>query len=203
MPAGCSSLKELYAASFRPITRLDESPGYRAWQVNRNARAAVASGYVVRWFVPTQAGVAGADGYVGREILMPGCFQSSLASGKNIRALIDHDGLLIVGSTDDGSLRLVEDAYGLQYQLTIPETRTGRILEAYIERGRLRGISFKYRIGDSLGAIRSNGTSAVWGGNLIEISFLLRNQPAYRTGTARVDVPLIVLRERLDALAAL
>lgn len=200
MPAGCQSLKELYAASFRPITRLDDIPGYRAWQVSRNARQVVVNGTVVQWFVPTVAGVAGADGYVGREILMPGCFQSSIANGMNIRALIDHDGFLEVGCTDDGSLRLVEDADGLHYTLTIPETRTGRILQAAIEQGRLRGISFKYRIGDSLGARRINGTSVVWGADLLEISFLLRNEPAYRTGTARVDVPLSVLRERLDAL---
>jgi HK97 family phage prohead protease len=56
-----------------------------------------------------------------RERLQRGCFAESIARD-DIRALLDHDPGRVLGRTSAGTLRLEEDAIGLQFSLDLDST---------------------------------------------------------------------------------
>lgn len=79
------------------------------------------------------------------ERIAPGAFRDSLASGRDILALLDHRADVLLGRTKSGSLKLSEDDKGLKFELTLPDTQAGRDLIALAERGDLGGMSFGFR----------------------------------------------------------
>ncbi|ATQ67713.1 MULTISPECIES: HK97 family phage prohead protease [Methylosinus] len=78
------------------------------------------------------------------EIIRPGAFATSLASGADILALVDHDPSRVLGRTKSGTLRLAENARGLAFTIDLPETTLGRDMLALAERGDLGGMSFGF-----------------------------------------------------------
>src|SRR5665647_1857663 len=62
------------------------------------------------------------------ELIRPGAFAKSLATGSNIRALYHHQGDALLGTTKGGTLQLREDAHGLAFTLALPDTSHGRDL---------------------------------------------------------------------------
>lgn len=110
-----------------------------------------------------------------REIIRSGAFSDSLASGRDILALADHDPARVLGRTRSGSLRLWEDARGLAFELVAANTQAGRDIVELAKRGDAGGMSFGFTIGgdsykDDLRELRSV--------ELFEIS-VVSSWPAY------------------------
>lgn len=80
------------------------------------------------------------------ETVKPGAFRESLASGRDILALVDHDPTRLLARTRSGNLQLAEDSTGLQFDLSLPDTTVGRDVLALAERSDLGGMSFAFRV---------------------------------------------------------
>lgn len=79
-----------------------------------------------------------------KEIVRPGAFSRSIASGANVRAYHNHDMNLLLGTTQSGTLRLSENQRGLKYEIDVPDTTYGEDLLKLVKRGDIRGSSFKF-----------------------------------------------------------
>lgn len=117
----------------------------RASDQERRAAASVTaagrklSGYIARF--NTEARIGGFT-----ETIKPGAFRASLDSGRDVLALADHDTSRVLGRTKSGTLELREDAQGLAFALSLPDTQAGRDLVALAERGDLGGCSFGFTV---------------------------------------------------------
>jgi HK97 family phage prohead protease len=79
------------------------------------------------------------------EVVKPGCFKRSLASGVDCMALSEHDrnkGLL--GRTKSGTLRLNEDNVGLRFECDLPDTQLGNDTATSVARRDLDACSFAF-----------------------------------------------------------
>jgi HK97 family phage prohead protease len=94
-------------------------------------------GYAAVFAQPAQIG-----GFT--ETILPGAFTRSLAAGRDVLALVDHDPARLLGRTGSGTLRLAEDSRGLQFELDVPDTQLGRDLLALAERRDIGGASFAF-----------------------------------------------------------
>src|ERR1035438_3423913 len=74
------------------------------------------------------------DGWLGgfREVVKPGAFARCLAEGADIRCLWQHDLGQILGRTKSKTVTYREDAKGLWFRCTMPDTQLGRDLYALI-----------------------------------------------------------------------
>lgn len=79
-----------------------------------------------------------------QELIRPGAFAKSLATGTNIRALYHHQGDALLGTTKGNTLQLREDSHGLAFTLSLPDTSHGRDLAVLVERGDVSGCSFGF-----------------------------------------------------------
>jgi uncharacterized protein len=80
------------------------------------------------------------------EVIRAGAFSNSLAGGRDILALVDHDRTRVLARTKSGNLKLSEDSSGLQFELSVPDTQPGRDVLALAERGDLGGMSFAFTV---------------------------------------------------------
>jgi HK97 family phage prohead protease len=80
------------------------------------------------------------------EVIRTGAFSSSLAGGRDILALVDHDRTRVLARTKSGNLKLAEDAKGLQFELSVPDTQPGRDVLELATRGDLGGMSFAFTV---------------------------------------------------------
>jgi HK97 family phage prohead protease len=94
------------------------------------------------------AAVFGTEAQIGdfTETIAPGAFRASLAAGKDILALVDHDAARVLARTRSGTLRLSEDSKGLAFSLDVPPTTAGNDVLALAERGDLGGMSFAFSV---------------------------------------------------------
>lgn len=83
-----------------------------------------------------------------REIIRRGAFAASLASGKDVLALVDHDTGRVLARTKSGTLKLSEDERGLRFEIQVPDTSAGRDVLALATRGDLGGASFGFTVSD-------------------------------------------------------
>ena len=117
----------------------------RASDIERRATGTVTAagrtltGYVARFGVEARIGSFS-------ETIAPGAFRASIASGRDILALADHDAAKVLGRTRSGTLQLAEDADGLRFELRVPDTQAGRDLITLAERGDLGGCSFGFTV---------------------------------------------------------
>lgn len=81
-----------------------------------------------------------------REIVRPGAFAESLAGQRVVFALFQHNQAAVLGTTQNGTLRLREDSRGLRYEVTPPDTSFGRDVVELIRRGDVRGSSFGFKV---------------------------------------------------------
>jgi HK97 family phage prohead protease len=98
------------------------------------------SGYAAMFNSPTD--IAG----MFREQIAPGAFADSLSRGDDVRALFNHDPNFVLGRTSNGTLTLSEDAKGLRFDVTPPETVWAKDLMASIERGDINQCSFAFQV---------------------------------------------------------
>lgn len=96
-------------------------------------------GYVARFGSETRIG----DFF---ERVMPGAFRASLADGRNIVALADHDRRALLGSTASGTLQLREDEHGLAFELRLPDTSVARDIAVLVESRVIQGCSFGFMV---------------------------------------------------------
>jgi HK97 family phage prohead protease len=110
------------------------------------------------------------------ETITRGAFAASLASGKDILALVDHQPTALLARTGSGTLRLSEDARGLAFEIDVPQTTLGNDVLALAERGDLGGMSFGFRtVAEAWPARDRRELRAV---DLVEIS-IVQAFPAY------------------------
>lgn len=140
------------------------------------------SGYAVRFGVETRIG-----NFV--EKVSRCAFDATLASGRDVLALVDHDQKSLLARTKSGSLRLRTDENGLAFDLDLADTSLSRDVLALAERGDLGGMSFGF-------TVPSGGE--VWQGNVRELRAItlyeisvIHSWPAYE-GTS------IAARNRAD-----
>ena len=81
-----------------------------------------------------------------REIIAPGAFDDVLEN--DVRALINHDGNLILARTTSGTLALSTDEKGLRYEFEIPESSYGKDLAVSMKRGDITQSSFAFTVAD-------------------------------------------------------
>jgi HK97 family phage prohead protease len=81
-----------------------------------------------------------------KESIAPGAFKDTLASGKRVVSLFNHDQNYVLGSTTSGTMRVMEDMRGLWIEVDPPDTQVGRDVVEYIRRGDVQGQSFMFTI---------------------------------------------------------
>lgn len=128
------------------------------------------SGYAATFNDPTAIG-----GFTER--IAPGAFSRSLASGRDVLALLDHRADVLLGRTRSGSLKLSEDSKGLRFELSLPDTAAARDVIALAERGDLGGMSFGFIATDEAW---DGDTRELRGIELHEIS-VVQSWPAYQS----------------------
>jgi HK97 family phage prohead protease len=79
------------------------------------------------------------------ERIAPGAFSVAVARD-DVRALFNHDANYVLGRTSAGTLRLSEDAYGLRYDIDVPDTSAGRDVLTLVSRGDVQGSSFAFEV---------------------------------------------------------
>ena len=79
-----------------------------------------------------------------RERLCANCFRDSLVAGEDTKCLRDHNPVVLLGRVKNGSLRLSEDAKGLKFRVTLPDTSTARDTYALVKNGTLSDCSFAF-----------------------------------------------------------
>lgn len=65
-----------------------------------------------------------------------------------VLALYNHDFANVLGRVDSNTLKLDVDKHGLHFTLVIPDTTLGHDVYTQIKNGNLRGLSFRFTIGD-------------------------------------------------------
>lgn len=146
----------------------------------------------------------GAEARIGQftEVIAPGAFTATLASGRDVLALVDHDPGRLLARTSSGTLRLAEDERGLSFDLAVPDTQLGRDILALAERRDLGGMSFGFRATDEAWPARDRRELRAV--ELMEVSIVLAF-PAYAqtsiTARARPDEALALRLRRLRLIA--
>jgi HK97 family phage prohead protease len=79
------------------------------------------------------------------EVIKPGAFSEALVDC-DCRALFNHDANQILGRTTNSTLVLSQDAKGLAYSISLPDTTAARDLAKLVERGDISGSSFSFVI---------------------------------------------------------
>lgn len=122
------------------MTTTDKDLEIRSAALSADSESKKLVGYVVQWNKESET-LWGE--YVER--FAPNAFTDSLKSGKDVRALFEHDHTKLLGRTSSGTLKLEEDSTGLRFELIPPDTQLGRDLLVSVERGDISGMSFGFR----------------------------------------------------------
>lgn len=118
------------------------------------------------------------------EVIRQGAFAKSLATGSNIRALYQHQGDALLGTTRGGTLQLREDAKGLAFELALPDTSHGKDLAILVGRGDVAGCSFGFKLRSGGDRWEQRGKTLVR--ELIDVDLVeitLTSDPAYQDTT--------------------
>lgn len=81
-----------------------------------------------------------------REWIEPGAFTRTLRSRNDVKALLNHNSDIVLGSTRAGTLVLEEDERGLGDTIALPETTAGKDTSISVRRGDISGQSFGFSV---------------------------------------------------------
>lgn len=100
-----------------------------------------------------------------REVIKPGAFARSINAAKNgnrnIKAFLNHNQDVVLGSTRAKTLRLSEDSRGLLAEITLPDSVWGHPVAEAVRRGDISHMSFGFIVpakGDSWNDTRTERT---------------------------------------------
>jgi len=127
------------------------------------------------------------------EVVRAGAFQQSIASGKDILALADHDRGKVLARTKSGTLRLSEDERGLRFELDLPETTVGNDLLKLAERGDLGGMSFAFSVAEG---------GEVWTGDRRELRNVVLHEISVISSWPAYDGTSVSARSRQERSSA-
>ena len=127
-------------------------------------------GYAMKWNALSED----LGGFV--EKFEPGAFARSIRKNNQL-SFFNHNRDIVLGSTNAGTLELVEDDVGLRFSLELPDTAHGNDVGYLIKRGDVKGVSVGFNVPEEgedwdMSGIE-NGKPAirtVTEANLIEIS---------------------------------
>lgn len=124
-----------------------------------------------------------ADGKRFRETIMPKVFSDAIEEASRVDFLYQHDKMLVLASTSNESLSLVEDSKGLFMRATISETSWGKDTYQLIQDGIIQGMSFGMVVTGEEWTLCDDGLPLriITAIQIYEIS-AVRN-PAYRSST--------------------
>jgi HK97 family phage prohead protease len=96
-----------------------------------------------------------------RERITPTAFRSSLAGGKDIRALVDHASDKLLGRTSNGTLVTRDTPAGLEVEISLPDTSYARDIRELVQRRDVRGLSFGFKVLSRAGhrVVREDGNT--------------------------------------------
>lgn len=83
-----------------------------------------------------------------RERIAPGAFSRSIASGRSVSCLINHDVNLVLGKTSARNLQLADGATGLRFRCDCPSTSYAKDLIENIRAGVINQCSFGFACED-------------------------------------------------------
>ena len=136
------------------------------------------------------------------ELVKPRAFSNSLQSGKNIRALYDHDSKALLGTTQAGTLILKEDHKGLAFAIEMPNTTYGNDVLELVKRGDIAGCSFGFKVKEDNWQAGDRFTRELLDVELYEIT--LTANPAYpQTSAAIRSLDTMVKQSSDDYIRAL
>ncbi len=82
-----------------------------------------------------------------REIIQPGAFKRSLrANGGDLKSFFNHDPSFVLGRVDNKTLKVKEDAKGLAFEVSPPDTTWASDLLVSLKRGDIRDASFSFSV---------------------------------------------------------
>ena len=168
---------------------------FRAWfgddaEVRAAGEGMSFTGYAIRWDSPSEP-------LPFTERIAPGATTRSLKSRNEVKAFVNHDTNLVIGSTRAGTLRLSEDDKGLLTQIDLPDVTYARDLAENIRIGNVSGMSFGFSVvKDKWNDDYSERT--IHELRLHEVS-VVTGFPAYRQTTAAVRaLPILAKRTGVD-----
>lgn len=152
------------------------------------------TGYAIRYGVPSEP-------LPFTEYISPGAATRTLKSRNEIKAFVNHDTNLVIGSTRAGTLQLAEDERGVHATIHLPDTTYGRDLSVSVARGDVSGMSFGFSVPRGGDAWSDNGTRRdVNEIRLHEVS-PVTGFPAYKQTSAAVRALAQRTEQDFDALA--
>ena len=158
---------------------------YRGWDPEQAEVRAVDGdgmtfvGYAARFDSPSE--------WMGfTERIAPGAFTRTLKARNEVKAFLNHNTDVVLGSTRAGTLKLVQDERGLLAEINLPDTTAGRDLAVSVKRGDVSGMSFGFNIPKGGDEWSDDGTQRT----LKEIALAevspVTGFPAYRATSASV-----------------
>lgn len=176
---------------------------YRAWDPEAAEVRAIGDGMT---FTGYAARFNSRSEYLGfYEVIEPGAFTRTLKARNEIKAFLNHNTDVVLGSTRAGTLRLTQDERGLLAEIDLPDTTAGRDLSVSVKRGDVSGMSFGFNVPKGGDAWSDDGTERT----LREIALAevspVTGFPAYRATSASVrSIPMLArsIHQDPDALEA-
>jgi HK97 family phage prohead protease len=163
------------------------------FEVREQAEGMTFSGYAAIWDSPSEP-------LPFIERIQRGAFRKTLQSRNEIKLLWNHDSSQILGSLRAGTMRLIEDAYGLKVEADLPDTQLGRDTATLLRRGDVNAMSFGFSVPKGGDTWNSDGTERTLKSvRLFEVSIV--GSPAYTAtaGTATVrSFDKLALRSQVD-----
>lgn len=131
------------------------------------------------------------------ERIAPGAVTRSLKSRNEIKAFVNHNTDLVLGSTRSGTLRMNENDQGVPVTIDLPDTTYGRDLSKSVARGDVSGMSFGFSVVKDKWS-NDGAQRTITELRLHEVS-VVTGFPAYRQTTAAVrSLPLLAQRTGVD-----
>jgi uncharacterized protein len=113
-----------------------------------------------------------------REKFAAGAFSRALATGADVRALVNHNRDLILGRNTAGTLRLVDGPDALRFEIDPPDTEIAKHYVSAVRRGDMSGMSFRfYKIRDHWSGAGAATVREVTEADLDDVSIVA--YPAY------------------------
>jgi HK97 family phage prohead protease len=133
------------------------------------------------------------------EVIAPGAFTRTLKARNEIKAFLNHNTDVVLGSTRAGTLRLTQDDKGLLAEIDLPDTTAGRDLSTSVRRGDVSAMSFGFNVPKGGDAWSPDGSERT----LKEIALAevspVTGFPAYAATSASVrSIPLLAKRMEQD-----